>query len=94
MNKEELEYEINKEETLDWGSETKSEDTDLNEIDIIPLLKRAGGIDDHLEFVMRELEHCDDMIYNENLNASHFIYWQARKEALKEVRDNYCEMRK
>lgn len=61
--------------------------------DIRKMLSRAAGIDEHLEHIMRELEHCDDMIYNENLSAAHFIYWQTRKECLQEMRDNYCKMK-
>lgn len=57
------------------------------------LLKDVAGIDEHLEFIMRELEHCDDMIYNENLSSSSFIYWFSRKNALQEVRDSYCKLR-
>lgn len=62
--------------------------------DNIAFLNKAAGIDKHLEFIMRELEHCDDMLYNENLSAANFIYWQTRKEAFKEIRDDYCEFKK
>lgn len=61
--------------------------------DIKKLLNRAAGIDEHLEHIMAELEHCDDMIYNENLSASHFIYWMTRKEVLLDMRDSYCNMK-
>ena len=64
------------------------------EKDIIKMLNEAAGIDEHLQFIMRELEHCDDMIYNENLSAAHFVYWMARKETLQQMRDNYCSFKK
>lgn len=57
------------------------------------LLKQVAGFDEHLEYIMAELEHCDDMIYNENLSASNYIYWKSRKDCLLEMRDNYCAMR-
>lgn len=58
------------------------------------VLKDIAGIDEHLDFIMRELEYCDDKIYNENLSSSNFIYCLSRKIALQEVRDNYCKLRK
>ena len=58
--------------------------------DIKKALYKAGGIDEHLQYIMRELEHCDDMLYHENLSAAHFIYWMTRKELLQELRDEYC----
>lgn len=45
--------------------------------------------DKHMEDIMRELEHCDDMLYNENLSAANYIYWKARKDTLVEMRDSY-----
>jgi len=60
--------------------------------DVRKMLNRIAGIDEHLEYIMKELEHCDDMIYNENLSAAHFIYWMTRKETLQEMRDSYCDM--
>ncbi len=64
------------------------------EKDIIKMLNEAAGIDEHLQFIMKELEHCDDMLYNENLSAAHFIYWMTRKETLQQMRDNYCSFKK
>ena len=61
--------------------------------DVRKMLNMIAGIDEHLEYIMAELEHCDDMIYGENLSAANFIYWQTRKECLQELRDNYCDMR-
>lgn len=61
--------------------------------DIRKELSRAAGIDEHLEHIMAELEHCDDMLYNENLPAAHFIYWMAKKETLQDMRDNYCKFK-
>ena len=43
--------------------------------DIKKMLQQAAGWDEVITFVMKELEHCDDMIYNENLSAANFIYW-------------------
>jgi len=54
----------------------------LNEISV---LKN----DEHMRDIMRELEHCDDMIYNENLTPVNYIYWKSRKDALIEMRDSY-----
>ena len=65
----------------------------LKEKDVIEVLNEVGGIDKHLQYIMNELEHCDDMIYNENLSAAHFIYWRTRKETLLEMRDNYCKFK-
>lgn len=62
--------------------------------DIKKLLQKAAGWDDVITFVMEEVEHCDDVIYNENLSASHYIYWKSRKDALLEVRDIWCKSKK
>lgn len=53
------------------------------------------NIDDpFLIYLMNELEHADDMLYNENLSAANYIHWQSRKQTLTELRDKYCEGRK
>ena len=62
--------------------------------DIKKMLQQAAGWDEVITFVMKELEHCDDMIYNENLSAANFIYWQTRKETLKQVRDVWSKSHK
>lgn len=62
--------------------------------DIVKKLFTAADIDEYLQYIMRELEHCDDVLYGENLSATHFIYWKTRKEAFEEMRDKYCEMKK
>ena len=56
------------------------------------ILKQVSIVttDKHMEDIMRELEYCDDMIYNENLSASNYIYWKARKDTLIEMRDSYA----
>lgn len=62
--------------------------------DIKKALQKVAGWDDVITFVMKEVEHCDDMIYNENLSASNYIYWKSRKDALLEVRDIWCNSKK
>lgn len=64
------------------------------EKDVKDLLKQAAGWDDVITYVMRELEHCDDMIYNENLSAANYIYWMSRKETLQQVRNVWCKTHK
>ena len=64
------------------------------EKDVKDLLKQAAGWDDVITYVMRELEHYDDMIYNENLSAANYIYWMSRKETLQQVRNVWCKTHK
>ena len=66
----------------------------MEEKDVFDILWEAGGIDAFLQYIMKELEHCDDMIYKENLSSSHFIYWKTRKDTLSEIRDYYCNLNK
>lgn len=61
--------------------------------DLDTLLKEANVIDSFIEWVMAELEYCDDKIYNENLSPAHYIDIKSRKETLIEVRDKYCGFR-
>lgn len=58
------------------------------------ILKTLAGWDDVITFVMAEVEHCDDMLYNENLSAANYIYWKSRKDALLEVRDVWSKSKK
>ena len=52
------------------------------------------GWDDVITFVMAEVEHCDDMLYHENLSSSNYIYWKSRKDVLLEVRDVWSKSKK
>lgn len=45
--------------------------------------------DEHMRDIMRELEHCDELLYTENLPACKYIEVLARKQALIEMRDSY-----
>lgn len=86
----ETENEINKEEDID---EVVDKDEELKEVDLVELLKKArwGGEDEFLETLMKELEWCEEMVYNENLSAANYIYWKTRCETLKRIKNKYCE---
>lgn len=58
------------------------------ENDICKLLKRE---DPFLQFIMRELEYAEEAKYSSNLSPCEYIRLQARYEALKDVRDEYCK---
>lgn len=45
--------------------------------------------DEHMRDIMRELEYCDELLYNTNLPACKFIEVTARKQTLIEMRDSY-----
>lgn len=65
----------------------------MTDNDVKELLKKAGGIDDHLSYIMRELENCEEILYSENLSAANYIYWKSRRDAFSEMRDEYCKKR-
>lgn len=58
------------------------------EHDICELLHKNNAF---LEFVMKELEYAEEAKYNDNLSPCEYIRLQARYEAFKEVRDEYCK---
>lgn len=66
----------------------------MNDEDIRNLLRKAGGMDNYLTYIMRELEACEEIIYKENLSAANYIYWKARRDAFSDMRDEYCKNRK
>ena len=55
------------------------------------ILKQVSVVttDKHMRDIMRELEHCDELLYTENLPACKYIEVLARKQALIEMRDSY-----
>lgn len=68
----------------------EKKDEYMSEDEAREFLNAAAGIDKYLQYIMRELEHAEEMIYNENLSAANYIYWKTKKEVLSEVRDKYC----
>ncbi len=65
----------------------------LTEKEVKDWLNAAAGNDEHIQYIMEELEKCDDMLYSDDLSPEARSYWEVRKQTLLQVRDNYCKFR-
>ena len=52
------------------------------------------GIDTFTQYIMKELDYVEDQLHEQNISPVRYIELKGRYEALKEVRDVYCELKK
>lgn len=52
------------------------------------------GIDAFTQYIMKELDYVEDQLHEQNISLVRYIELKGRYEALKEVRDVYCELKK
>lgn len=52
------------------------------------------GVDAFTQYIINELDYIEDQLYQQNISPIRYIELKARYEALKEVRNVYCDLKK
>ena len=58
------------------------------------IAKLLGQDDLFLIKLMNNLDAEEEIIYSPNISSSNYIYHKGRSDALKEIRDIYCNQKK